>query len=531
MSLSIRRLFSFIAVAAMFQSHVQMSAADATRLAATAQNEPPTNPFLAKSPWPMSHRTPYNQASSPYAGPTNPDHAQPELLPGEPVPITLAISAQYPNGRHAIWGTTLKDVFKVDASGDTLDYLDRFERHQSRDEAISGAYSLLDCDGNYFVPRGFAIECYRDANSNVFDSPIEKSGSFTIASEFQGDRDAIVGLNLTYDGWLAFVTRRGVVGCLSRDLKVAKYLRIPERETEDIDISNSIAVDESGGIFVTTDRTVHRVQWEPNQDLHLAWSVPYQSNGRQIAGRLGSGSGTTPTLMGFGEQDQFVVICDGQELMHVVLIWRSEIPGDWQGLPGRHRRIAAEIPVRFGDPNATKSTTEQSLTVRGYEIVAVSNLYGELSPLMKRLVYRRFGNKIGRATIYRSNQPGIAPYGVEKLAWDPVKRELSSIWANPEISCPNGIPTMSESTGLLYCIGQRDSHWTLEGIDWNTGESVFHRKLARGSKHNSFYAATEIGVNGSILTGTFGGLVRFANLNESESQSRVKVKTVSAGSP
>ena len=130
---------------------------------------------------------------------------------------------------------------------------------------------------------------------------------------------------------------------------------------------------------------------------------------------------------------------------------------------------------------------------------------------MKRFVRKRMGNNVHYATIYRSNHPDVAPYGVEKFRWNQQDRQLQSVWANPEISCPNGIPTMSEATGLLYCIGQRDGNWTLEGVDWDSGESVFHRPLTRSSKSNSFYSATEIGMNGNIFTGTFGGMLKFSN--------------------
>ena len=254
-------------------------------------NEPPRNEFLANSPWPMSHRNPYNQASSPYAGPTGSEQAAPELLSGSPVPVTLAISASYSNGRRVLWGTTLKDVFKVDASADKLAYIDRIDRHQSRDEAISGAYSVLDCDGNYFVPRGFDIECYRDLNPHEFSSPIERSGCLTIPQEWQGPEDAIVGINLTFDGWIAFVTRRGVVGCISRDLQEARYLRLPASDPTTTEISNSIAVDETGGIFVVTNHAVHRVAWGSDANLTSSWSVPYQSSGERAHRPVGNGLG------------------------------------------------------------------------------------------------------------------------------------------------------------------------------------------------------------------------------------------------
>jgi hypothetical protein len=457
----------------------------------------------------MSHRNPYNQASSSYAGPTRTKDAEPEYLPGEPVPITLAVSGPYPDGRRAIWGTTMKDVFKIDAHGARMKYAARFPRLQSKEDAISGAYSLVDKDGVCFVPRGPCIESFRDAIPGELDSPITKARDFTIPENLgKSTDDSIVGINLTYDGRIIFLTRRGLVGSLSRQLDDFAWLQVGEPQEE---VSNSIAVDETGGIFVVTDRSVKRVQWDAaeGQRLCLSWSVPYRTNGQRENGRLGTGSGTTPTLMGVGQQDKFVVIGDGQSLMHMVLLWRNEIPADWAGLPGRDRRIAAEVPVTFGDPEALRSTTEQSLTVRGYGIVTVSNLYGKLGPWMRQMARRRMGNDIHNVTIYRSNRPGIAPYGIEKFSWNPATRELESVWANRSLSCPNGIPTMSAATGLFYCIGQRDGAWTLEAVDWDTGQSAFHQTLPPGSKSNSFYAATEIADDGTILTGTYGGVLRF----------------------
>lgn len=206
-----------------------------------------------------------------------------------------------------------------------------------------------------------------------------------------------------------------------------------------------------------------------------------------------------------------MAICDGQALMHLVLFWRDEIPADWPGLPGRDPRIAAEVPVTFGEPNASRSKTEQSLTVRGYGLAVVSNLYGRMDgPLIRRFIRKRFNNDIHAATIYKSNYAVVAPYGVEKFAWDPQKRKLESVWSSPVMSCPNGIPTMSEATGLFYFIGQSDSNWTLEAVNWETGESVFQQKISRSFKHNSFYSATEIGLGGNIISGAYGGIMRFS---------------------
>jgi hypothetical protein len=51
--------------------------------------------------------------------------------------------------------------------------------------------------------------------------------------------------------------------------------------------------------------------------------------------------------------------------------------------------------------------------------------------------------------------------------------------------------------------------WTLEGLDFDTGEVLLTVPTSPLPTSNSFYAATTIGPDGSIITGTFGGLMRF----------------------
>ncbi len=124
-----------------------------------------------------------------------------------------------------------------------------------------------------------------------------------------------------------------------------------------------------------------RVQWT-GSELTLdpasgAWRAAYEIGAGQQGGRLGKGSGSTPTLMGTGDGDRFVVITDGQDVMHLVLMWRDDIPSGWEPIaPGKDLRIAAEVPVTFGNPDAEVAYSEQSVLVRGYGAVVVNNRLG-----------------------------------------------------------------------------------------------------------------------------------------------------------
>jgi hypothetical protein len=130
--------------------------------------------------------------------------------------------------------------------------------------------------------------------------------------------------------------------------------------------------------------------------------------------------------------------------------------------------------------------------------------------------------------------PEKAPFGLERIDWDPETGSCSSIWSNPDISVPNGIPSISEASQMVYGIGQRDGQWGLEGLDFDTGASRLWVEGGAGtcpqalfdtagllpgaeevlqmvpdSCENSAYSATTIGPDGMVYTGTISGVSRY----------------------
>ncbi|WP_299002223.1 hypothetical protein [uncultured Shewanella sp.] len=455
-------------------------------------DEPPINPYLADSPWPMSHRNPYNQASSPLKGIEPNDNVQVSWQSAWPS-ITLALSGD----PQRVWGSTFKSVYQVDLSGGDINKLATQTLSQP-ENGISGAYTLVDSEGKFFSPRDLTLSRFSQVSEGN-DPRIVIEDSFTIPQGYLTVADEhIVGMNMTYDGFIAMATSAGLLVVVSRDFRFHTALSMGSNQS----VSNSIAIDEEGGIYVLTNKQLHRVQWNGTQLVHL-WSTTYESGPDEpLPGRLGTGSGSTPTLMGKQGGDKFVVFTDGSELMNLVLVWRDVIPDDWEPIAeGKDRRIAAEFPITFGVEEATRSISEQSVLVRGYSAMVVDNQY--------RLdTSDWFDNpNAGAITVLFSNLGFNAPYGVEKFSWDPVNRRVVSNWANQE-SCPNGIPTMSVASNIAYCWGQRNSKWTLLGFDWDTGETVVEVPMGYGVRYNSTYAATQIADEGQMISGTLLGLVR-----------------------
>lgn len=481
-----------------------------------ADNEPPHNPYIADSAWPMTHRNPYVQASSPLPGPTSRESlAFPRYQAGGIINVTQAMSAPYDDGTIVAWGSSMNNVYKNTVSASRLARIDRVKKPDAINfaNATTGAYTLLDKDNHFYVPGPGKLYAYTDAIEGDAHSKIRLARSFTLPANSLRDEpknDPIVGLNMTWDGYIALATKRGTVMVVKRDFTEFHYLQLGNGTGEEV--SNSIAVDENGGIYVVTSQSMYRVQWT-GTSLSLdsatgAWQSGYENGADvQVPGRLGAGSGSTPTLMGTGNQDKFVVITDGQQVTHLVLFWRDEIPADWQPIaPGKDRRIAAEVPVNYGNPDIVRSMSEQSVLVSGYGAVVVNNDYRITRQSENPLA----ANLLNGLVVFFSNTQRYAPFGVEKFDWNPVTRRVDVAWINNEISCPNGIPTMSTASNLFYCIGQRKGVWNLEALNWDTGASVFYRPMSALPIHNSFYASTQIGPWGDIWSGTTTGVVQLA---------------------
>lgn len=297
---------------------------------------------------------------------------------------------------------------------------------------------------------------------------------------------------------------------------------VPTPAGEDIEVSNNIACDERGGIYVVSSKYMHKVEWNGDK-LSVAWEEPYDLEpalGGTAPVRLGEGSGSTPTLMGTADR-RYVVITDSAKLMNLVVI------------DAKTGKVVARHPVTFGDPAAKETSSEQSVLVHGWRMAVVNNqpteeakmstsflqYLGSPKPFLACLNARasalsRFSDTIAAALPVIV---GDAPKGVEQFEFDPDTRKIRTTWVNKDISIPNGIPTMSAKSHIMYGVGKRCTlggeaaplrgMWTLEALDWWTGASKFHYNIGAGPMSNSVYAATQVGPN-EIITGTAGGIVR-----------------------
>lgn len=512
----------------------------------------PNNPFLAASTYPIGHGRCDQQDSSPGRGPEGPTETLSEAAgdisyaPVGPSQFGSATSGQYADGRRVLWGIGREEVVKIDY--DTFEIVARLTLPgkeptsvETAEQAVAdldaailpgvdpkvgvdlgitlafqylmgldGVYYLLDVDHTFYVGTSAGAIAFRDEDPTDAHSPIVEHARWTKPDNITGD---FVGVNMTFDGRLVMSTGDGWLVALARDFSDFDAIALPGYEAApDFNqktfeergnkgytwVRTSMCVDEDNAIYISSVDHTHKVCWTGERlsldEADGAWSAPYRNG-------TGLGSGTTPCLMGFGDDDRFVVIGDGDDVVNITLLWRDNIPEDWEQLADApSRRIAGLGPANMGDPDLPAIQTEQSITVAGYGAMTVNNEPASIPD--------GFPNRGQRLLVgYLGATPAYTPKGLHKYEWNPTTRTLGEAWVNQDVSSPNAVPFVSEGSDLVYTVGARDGQWTIEAVNWSTGQESFHWVLG-GNRYNSLFAGVKLDEDGRIVVGTAFGKIR-----------------------
>ena len=367
----------------------------------------------------------------------------------------------------------------------------------------SGAYSVIDKDGYHYTnyDKYYMVKSF---DGNKVDQPMEPVAHRNIVAQLSPE-DAeqinyILGISMTYDGYI-IAAAGGAVIVLDRDLKVRDYAMFPGEYVE-----NSVAVDEDNGIYVVTSATMNKLVWtgtELSRDQKAgAWSSPYEVMAEGEAKGLGAashGSGTTPTLLGFGdEDDKLVVISDGSPSgANLVAFWRNDIPADFKQKPGTlSRRIADQIPISI-----SRTTIEASPVTHGNGVLVVNSTYPDPGPIPGDLISNAF----------LSGSTREAPRGIQKYEWLPAENRFVESWAMDDIDNTDWMPpAVSTSNGLVYIANRRNDVYEYLAADWETGEVVAVWEFPDDSVlWNNWGGITVFLEDGDLLLGGFFALKRY----------------------
>ena len=510
--------------------------------------EPVRNPYLADSAYPVAHG--YSDFTT-LPGPTGPSR---KLHPDEIIWKAIGptngfapiFSNPYPNGKRVIWVGGYDRVAKLDA--DTLDVLttyaiggnkyfgeeeihrhiatmDRmtdgevaaYEQKLWRDpfRAVQSAYRMISKDNELYMPHRssagvVSLQVYGDADPSDPGSDILLKREWKIPPEIS--KANIMSVNMTYDGWVVMVTQDGVMFALTRDFSRSEIVKLPRNGDEPAEanffaafVRNGLTVDNSNGIYVVSRDYMQRVQWTGSKlsldEADGAWAAPYPNE-------IGIGSGTTPTPMGWGpSEDHLVIIADGtgggNRGNHAVAFWRDKIPADWKGLPGYDRRVAGETAIRFGVSANETIQVENAALVQGYGAFFNNfdnSFLAQFLPAKKNDGVKEREDKSGRV-----HMAGHLSAGGSRVNWDPVTRTLKTVWQS-RINFVNTVCTISGPSKMVYCWGMRGKDWTLEGTDWNSGESAFHYVLGPSKRYDAMGGPIIVGHKGDINCACSGGL-------------------------
>jgi hypothetical protein len=322
--------------------------------------------------------------------------------------------------------------------------------------------------------------------------------------------EGIVSVLPDWHGLLWFVTRQGMVGTIDRASGAVKTMRLSGEG-----ISNSFAVDETGGVFIVSDKALYRFDAGPNGGPQVSWRIVYPNSGIHKPGQSDAGSGTTPTLMG----GKWVAITDNADPMDVIVYRRairltaakkhrkrarSAARAKGKAKRKAKARLVCSAPVFPRGAGSTDNSligTNRSLVVEnnyGYRISAADLSGGDTTPGLTRIDVVKKKTKRARKGTKRKR---------------PAKFRCRSVWTSDE-RAPSVVPKLSLANGLVYTYthpARSDDldTWYLTTLDFRTGRTVYRRLAGTGFGFNNNYAPVTLGPDGTAYVGVLGGVVAF----------------------
>ncbi len=493
-----------------------------------APNGPAKNPYLAAETYAVTHFDPSQSDAMPYPAPRGSfkvDLRQAPSIDHGPVNILTATSPS----SSFMWAVSSQGVAYVDVSGNGFRELARLpapgvkvippgKLHQVLGQTftdvaqvkkavtkdlgldftriVNGIYSVVDRDNRVYYSTAdgkVVVFALKDAKNPAAGIEIVKTRDF---KSMLGAKQLLTGLNMTYDGKLV-VQANNFVAVVERSLdgepSVIRYGK-DERAT------NAAAIDEKNGIYVASDKNMRKLVWTGQKlsesQADGAWSAPYDTGREPPTVKVGTGTGATPTLMGFEDDpDKLVVITDGADRMKLVAFWRDAIPKDAKAVPGaKSKRIAGQIQVTCGlSPAPEFVQTEQSVVVSGYGAFVVNNIAEKGEP----------DKLVDVVALGPVNPPGR---GAERFEWEPNGDAFRSVWTRSDVVSTSMVPSVSVPSAIVFVNGYTEKDgWEVTGMDWQSGGSVHRTIFGQDNLGNGAYATIQLFPNGDLLFNGIAG--------------------------
>ncbi len=433
---------------------------------------PPQHPFLAPDPGNNIHNDAYMTDTYPGPGPLG-------VNPTVTSTLQVAECASLTFDRRGRLETVC-----VGATRPTLKLFDPTSLQQIASYALpprpvglnlftdfsGGGYFYLDDQDRAIIPTGTRHIQVVGQNSAGTGFVRERDYDLTRS---MAPKDKIVSALPAWSGEIVFVTEQGVVGAIDQASGATQV--VPLGET----ITNSFAVDETGGIYLVTTKAIYRLDLSDGGAPEVTWHEEYANSGVAKPGQTSPGSGTTPTLV----RQDWVAITDNADPMNIVVYRRgADVTGD---------REVCSVPVFEQGAGAT----DNSLIAVDRALV-VTNNYGYRGPV-------------------KSIGGSITTPGIDRVDIDADGNGCHVVWQNRTERSPSAVAKASLANGLVYIVSRErkgiSDSWFLTALDFRTGEAVFKQRYGTGFGNNVNYAPISLGPDGAAYVGVLGGLVRIAD--------------------
>lgn len=463
--------------------------------------EAPTNPFLAKGDYSVEH---FNSAqTNSFSLPVKEQSFQVyanQLKEVLPVILPSMLLNSTSNGYY--WLTDLKSAYYINTTNDSFKQVGRISLSGKMSDTLStrdisafadtfyttgaelekatknifgkeygakrfnGRFPLVDKNNTLFTFYNQSLIAINLVNSDDPTKGLKISKSLDLSDLIKKD-DKVVGLQMSYDGYLILNTEQGHFCVVNRDsLTIKNHLQvIPVQK-----FFSGVAIDDKNGVYAVSDSLMFKMVWNGTtlsvNESDGAWSCPISFDKNPEIATQGGGLLATPVLMGFGnDPDKLVVICDGAARTNLVAFWRDSIPTNFQQKVGTPSpRVAGMIEVKLGLTSATMPPYVQSyhtLPVLGYGALFVNSINGYPAPV-----------SIPELALQGSILPNAK--GVERFQWDYENNEWLSVWANPGMGCSAMQPVVNTNRKLFllnaFNSDNQEEGWSVKGYDWYSGD-------------------------------------------------------------
>jgi hypothetical protein len=316
--------------------------------------------------------------------------------------------------------------------------------HQGVNNGAYGVYSLLDLDGHLYAGYGTSLTRFTDSGDGGSSAPLEITGTLDIKDHLPAELAKTVsrflGINMTYDGFLV-VAMPGVVAVVSRDLSHVFAAPMPGEA-----IDNGICLDDDRGVYVVTSAYMRKLVWTGSQlsvdEADGAWKEPYPYVTDKPGLWLSRGAGATPTCMGFGpDEDHLVVLSDAGDPVKVVAFWRDEIPSDTQPVDGvASLRTASAVKLDF--PIAT--TIEWSAQVCRDGVLMFASDFPDPAVLPGAEAHAM------QTTLASMGYTREGPRGAQRFRWNTDTKTLEASWLYTDRSMAWTLSPVSSTDDVIY---------------------------------------------------------------------------------